>query len=79
MHTVSKEIMRKDTRDRKDMRGTKCTYYNTCFLILLLVKSRLGTFPPVFVYNLFTLFINIKKKDLNLYKIVSLVEKFYCF
>ena len=32
-------------RDRKDTRGTKYTYYNGCFLILLLIKSRLGTFP----------------------------------
>ena len=37
--------MRKDMRDRKDTRGTKYTYYNGCFLILLLIKSRLGTFP----------------------------------
>ena len=43
-HIVSTEKMRKDTRDRKDTRGTKYTYYNGCFLILLLVKSRLGTF-----------------------------------
>ena len=40
-HIVSTEKMRKDTRDRKDTRGTKYTYYNDCFLILLLVKSRL--------------------------------------
>ena len=44
-HIVSTEKMRKDMRDRKDMRGTKYTYYNSCFLILLLIKSRLGTFP----------------------------------
>ena len=44
-HIVSTEKMHKDTRDRKDTRGTKYTYYNGCFLILLLVKSRLGTFP----------------------------------
>ena len=37
--------MRKDMRDRKDMRGTNYTYYISCFLILLLIKSRLGTFP----------------------------------
>ena len=30
---------------RKDMRGTNYTYYISCFLILLLIKSRLGTFP----------------------------------
>ena len=44
-HTVSTEKMRKDTRDCKDTRGTKYTYYIGCFLILLLVKYRLGTFP----------------------------------
>ena len=44
-HIVSKEKVRKDTRDRKETRGTKYTYYNGCFLILLLVKSRLRTFP----------------------------------
>ena len=44
-HIVSTEKARKDMRDRKDTRGTKYTYYNGCFLILLLVKSRLGTFP----------------------------------
>ena len=42
-HIVSTEKVRKDTRDRKDTRCTKYTYYNGCFLILLLVKSRLGT------------------------------------
>ena len=30
-HTVSTEKMRKDMIDRKDMRGTKYTYYNSCF------------------------------------------------
>ena len=36
--------MRKDTRDRKDKKDTKYTYYIGCLLILLLVKSTLGTF-----------------------------------
>ena len=54
--------MRKDTRYRKDTRGTKYTYYNGCFLIVLLVKSRLGTMGPFF-NNVFTLFINMKTKD----------------
>ena len=43
-HIVSTEKVRKDTRDRKDTRGSKYTYYCGCFLILLLVISRLGTF-----------------------------------
>ena len=30
-HIVSTEKMRKDMIDRKDMRGTKYTYYNSCF------------------------------------------------
>ena len=51
-HIVSTEKLRKDTRDRKDTRGTKYTYYNTC-LILLLVKSRLGTFPLLVVCLLY--------------------------
>ena len=37
--------MRKDMRDRKDMRGTKYTYYDNSFLLLLLLKSREVTFP----------------------------------
>ena len=41
---VSTEKMRKDMRDRKDMRGTKYIRYNICFLMLFLIKSRLGTF-----------------------------------
>ena len=36
---------RKDTRDLKDMRATNYTYCISCFLILLLIKSRLGAFP----------------------------------
>ena len=44
-HIVSTEKMRKYMRDRKDTRGTKYNNYNGCFLILLLVKSRLRTFP----------------------------------
>jgi len=43
-HIVSTEKMRKDMRDRKDIRGTKNTYCNGYFLLLLLVKSILGTF-----------------------------------
>ena len=61
MHIVFTEKRRKDISDHKDMRATNYTYYNSCFLILLLIKSRLGTFPPF--RNLFTLFINIKTKD----------------
>ena len=37
--------VQKNAKDHKDMRGTKYTYCNNCFLKLLLVKSRLGTFP----------------------------------
>ena len=44
-------------RDRKDMRGTKYTYYNGCFLIFLLVKKQTGNFPTF--DNLFTLFISM--------------------
>ena len=43
-HIVSKEKIRKGMSDRKDMRGTNYTYFVSCFLILLLIKSRLGTF-----------------------------------
>ena len=71
------------------MRGTEYTRYNICFLILLLIKSRLGL--PTF-NNLLTLFINmktknktvcnihiLKKKDLNLFKIIKVAEKLYLF
>ena len=34
--------MRKDTRDRNDTRGTKHTYYNGSFLILLLLNEDQG-------------------------------------
>ena len=44
-HIVSTEKVRKGARDRKDARGTKYTYYNGCYLILFLVKSRLRNFP----------------------------------
>ena len=44
-HIVSKEKIRKGKSDLKDMRGTNYTYFVSCFLILLLIKSRLGTFP----------------------------------
>ena len=57
--------MRKDKRDRKDIRGTKNTNYNSCFFILLLVKSRLGIFPQI--NNFFTLFINTKTIDKTKY------------
>ena len=40
-HIMSTEKMRKDTR------GTKDTYYNDCYLIFLVVKSRLGIFPQL--------------------------------
>ena len=54
-HIVSTEKMYKDMRDRKEMRGTNYTYYISCFLILLLIKSRLGTFPLIqlvyFIYK----------------------------
>ena len=33
--------MRKDAKDRKDTRCTKYAYCNSCFFILLLIKSRL--------------------------------------
>ena len=41
-HIVSTE---KNMRDCKDMRDTNYTYCIGCFSILLLIKSRLGTFP----------------------------------
>ena len=41
-HIMSTEKMRKDIRDRKDMRGTKYNYYISCFLILLLLKVDMG-------------------------------------
>ena len=44
-HIVSTEKVRKDMRDRKDIRGTNYTYYISCYLILFLIKSRLRTFP----------------------------------
>ena len=54
-HIVSTEKMGKDMRDRKDMRGTKYTNYNSCFLILLSIKSILGTSPLFqFVYFIYT-------------------------
>ena len=65
--------MRKDVRYCKDMRVTKYTYYNGCFLILLLIESRLGTFP---LNNLFTLFINMKTKEKNICCIHILKKRF---
>ena len=44
-HIVSTEKMLKEMRDRKDMGGTNYTYNISCFLILLLTESSLGTFP----------------------------------
>ena len=41
---LSTDKIRKDTRCRKDTKGIKHAYNNGCFLILLLVKSKLGTF-----------------------------------
>ena len=41
-HIVSTEKMRKYMRDLKDMSGTKYTYCNSYFLILVLIKSTLG-------------------------------------
>ena len=52
-HIVSTEKIRKDIRDCKDMRGTKYTYFKSCFLILLLIKSRLWTFPLLITYLLY--------------------------
>ena len=45
--------MRKDKRDRKDTRCTKYTDYNGCFLILLLVKIRLGAFQLLTIRSLY--------------------------
>ena len=44
-HIVSTEKMRNDMSERKVMRGTNYVYSISCFLILLLIKSRLVTFP----------------------------------
>ena len=51
-HCVHRK-MRKDTRYRINTRGTKYTYYNGCFLILLLVKSKLGTFQLLVIRLLY--------------------------
>ena len=74
--------MRKVTRNRKDTRCTKCAYFNSCYFILLLIKSRRELFHfqqlVYFIYKYKTKDKNntyIKKKDL--YKIVILVEKNY--
>ena len=45
--------MRKNKRDHKDFRGTKYTFYNGGFFILLLVKSRLGTLPHLTISLLY--------------------------
>ena len=68
------------------MRGTTYTYYISCFLILLLIKSRLGILTTIFK-TLFVLYINLKtndkikhllkKKGFYLYKIITVVENFY--
>ena len=71
------------------MRGTNYTYYISCFLILLLIKGRLGTFLLLTTcllclllwkqkIRLYVVYIN-KKKGLNLYKIIILVEKLNFF
>ena len=52
---------REDTSERKDTRSIKHTYYNGCFLILLLVKSRLRTFQLLTIRLLY--FFNMKTKD----------------
>ena len=66
--------MRKDMKDRKDMRGTKHTYCNGCFFILLLLKviqtGDISTFN-----NLFTLFINMKIKYKTICSIHTLKER----
>ena len=73
--------MRKDMRDRKDTRGTKFTYYESYFLILLPVKSRLQTFPLLMFFFLLNFKYGTKDKTLhiskNLYKIIILVKKNY--
>ena len=55
--------MRKDMRDRKNMRGTKYIKYTVMaiFYILLLIKSILGTFPLLTIC--LQILINIKPKD----------------
>ena len=50
---VSTEKMRNYMRDRKDMRGTNYAYYISCFLIFLLIKSRLGISPLLTSYLLY--------------------------
>ena len=69
---------------RKDMRGSKYTYYNSCFFDIASNQKQTGDFSTF--YNLFTLFLNMKTKDktihiqikdLNLYKIAILIENFY--
>ena len=63
-HIVSTEKMGKDMRDRKDMRGTKYTNYNSCFLILLSIKSILGTSP---LFTICLLYLYIWKQKIKLY------------
>ena len=43
-HIMSTEKMRKDTRYRKDRRGTNILTITAVFLKLLLIKSRMRTF-----------------------------------
>ena len=59
--------MRKDMRDREDTRGTKYTYYISCFLILLLVKSRLQTFPILIIF-LLNFKYETKDKTIHIFK-----------
>ena len=67
-HIVSTEKVRKDIRERKDTRGTKYTYYNDCFLILLLIKSKMGTFP-LLTTCLLNLLIYMKTKDKTIHTV----------
>ena len=53
--------MRKDMRDRKNMRGTNYTYYISCFFDIASNQKQTGDF---FTFNnLLTLSINMKTKD----------------
>ena len=81
---MSIEKLRKDTRDRKETRGTKYTYSDSCFLILLLVKSKTRTFTLLKFCLLYLcnmkakdIAVHLLKKDLKLCEIIILVEQFY--
>ena len=60
---VSTENMRKDTIERKDMSSTKYTYHSSSFLILFLIKSRLGTLP---LLTICLLYLQIRKQKIKL-------------